>query len=88
MLPGATEIPFGDVEALKTEIRRGDVAAFIMNQFRVRASMSSTEKYGEHSKRPVTRRCPLYLRRVQTGIGEPASSTPSNTSIKLTSSRL
>ncbi|MGH3731843.1 MAG: aspartate aminotransferase family protein [Acidimicrobiales bacterium] len=30
MLPGATEIPFGDVEALRAEIRRGDVAAFIM----------------------------------------------------------
>ncbi len=30
MLPGATEIPFGDVEALRNEIRRGDVAAFIV----------------------------------------------------------
>jgi acetylornithine/succinyldiaminopimelate/putrescine aminotransferase len=30
MLPGAIEIPFGDVDALRTELRRGDVAAFIV----------------------------------------------------------
>jgi len=30
MLPGAVEIPFGDVDALRAELRRGDVAAFIM----------------------------------------------------------
>lgn len=30
LMPGATEIPFGDVDALREEIRRGDVAAFIV----------------------------------------------------------
>jgi acetylornithine/succinyldiaminopimelate/putrescine aminotransferase len=30
LLPGATEIPFGDLEALTRELRRGDVAAFIV----------------------------------------------------------
>jgi ornithine--oxo-acid transaminase len=30
MLPGAVEIPFGDVDALRAELRRGDVAAFIV----------------------------------------------------------
>ncbi len=30
MLPGAVEIPFGDVDALRTELRRGNVAAFIV----------------------------------------------------------
>jgi acetylornithine/succinyldiaminopimelate/putrescine aminotransferase len=29
LLPGATEIPFGDLDALKEQLRRGDVAAFI-----------------------------------------------------------
>jgi acetylornithine/succinyldiaminopimelate/putrescine aminotransferase len=29
MMPGATEIPFGDLEALGVELRRGDVAALI-----------------------------------------------------------
>lgn len=30
MLPGATEIPFGDLDALTKELRKGDVAAFIV----------------------------------------------------------
>ncbi|MGA2294661.1 MAG: aspartate aminotransferase family protein [Acidimicrobiales bacterium] len=30
LLPGATEIPFGDLESLRKELRRGDVAAFIV----------------------------------------------------------
>ena len=30
LLPGATEVPFGDLDALKKELRRGDVAAFIV----------------------------------------------------------
>lgn len=30
LMPGATEIPFGDLEALTRELRRGDVAAFIV----------------------------------------------------------
>lgn len=30
LLPGATEIPFGDLDTLKEELRRGDVAAFIV----------------------------------------------------------
>jgi acetylornithine/succinyldiaminopimelate/putrescine aminotransferase len=30
LLPGTTEIPFGDLDALKKELRRGDVAAFIV----------------------------------------------------------
>ena len=30
LLPGATEIAFGDVHALRRELRRGDVAAFIV----------------------------------------------------------
>jgi ornithine--oxo-acid transaminase len=30
MVPGATEIPFGDLDALKRELRAGDVAAFIV----------------------------------------------------------
>ncbi len=29
LLPGATEIPFGDLDALKKELRKGDVAALI-----------------------------------------------------------
>ena len=29
LLPGATKIPMGDIEALEAEIKRGDVAAFI-----------------------------------------------------------
>jgi acetylornithine/succinyldiaminopimelate/putrescine aminotransferase len=30
LLPGATQIPFGDLDALRRELRRGDVAAFIV----------------------------------------------------------
>ena len=30
LLPGATEVPFGDLEALKKELARGDVAALIV----------------------------------------------------------
>lgn len=30
LLPGATEIPFGDLDSLRKELRRGDVAAFIV----------------------------------------------------------
>src|ERR1019366_3876458 len=30
LLPGTTEIPFGDLAALRKELRRGDVAAFIV----------------------------------------------------------
>lgn len=30
LLPGTTEIPFGDLDALRRELRRGDVAAFIV----------------------------------------------------------
>ena len=30
LLPGTSEVPFGDVDALRRELRRGDVAAFIV----------------------------------------------------------
>ena len=30
LLPGTTEVPFGDVDALRAELRRGDVAAFVV----------------------------------------------------------
>jgi acetylornithine/succinyldiaminopimelate/putrescine aminotransferase len=30
LLPGATEVPFGDLDALKKELKKGDVAAFIV----------------------------------------------------------
>lgn len=70
LLPGCDEIPFGDSGALERELRKGDVAAFVVEPIQGKGVNEAPEEYwraaAEACKRSGTL---LVMDEVQTGLG-------------------
>ena len=70
LLPGCASVPFGDAAALERELRRGDVAAFIVEPIQGKGVNLAPEDYwlqaGEFCRRYGTL---LIADEVQTGLG-------------------
>ncbi len=71
LLSGAREIPFGDLDALETELRKGDCAAFIVEPVQGEAGVIVPPPGFLKGARGLTRRygALLILDEVQTGLG-------------------
>jgi acetylornithine/succinyldiaminopimelate/putrescine aminotransferase len=70
LVPGATEIPFGDLEALKKELRRGDVAAFIVEPIQGKGVYELDAERWRAMEAAVHEAGALFIcDEVQTGIG-------------------
>jgi ornithine--oxo-acid transaminase len=69
-LPGCTEIPFGDAEALERELAQGDVAAFVTEPVQGHGVFLPPEGYLEAAQALCRRHGTLFvLDEVQTGLG-------------------
>jgi ornithine--oxo-acid transaminase len=70
LLPGCTSVPFGDIEALRKELRRGDVAAFIVEPIQGKGVyMAGAEYWAEAQQLCRQAKTLLVLDEVQTGLG-------------------
>jgi ornithine--oxo-acid transaminase len=70
LLPGATEIPFGDLETLKKELRRGDVAALIVEPIQGKGVYELDAELWRSIESAVHEAGALFIcDEVQTGIG-------------------
>jgi acetylornithine/succinyldiaminopimelate/putrescine aminotransferase len=70
LLPGATEIPFGDLDALQRELRAGDVAAFIVEPIQGKGVYElSTERWLELEAAVRGAGALFICDEVQTGVG-------------------
>ncbi|HEY5266003.1 MAG TPA: aspartate aminotransferase family protein [Acidimicrobiales bacterium] len=70
LIPGTTEVPFGDVSALRELLRRGDVAAFIVEPIQGKGVYElSTELWSEIQSAVHDAGALLICDEVQTGIG-------------------
>jgi acetylornithine/succinyldiaminopimelate/putrescine aminotransferase len=70
LLPGATEIPFGDLAALRKELRRGDVAAFIVEPIQGKGVYELDRERWREMQAAVHEAGALFIcDEVQTGIG-------------------
>jgi acetylornithine/succinyldiaminopimelate/putrescine aminotransferase len=70
LLPDTIEVPFGDIEALRRQLRRGDVAAFVIEPIQGKGVNVATEAYW-HEVAELCRRYKTLLvaDEVQTGMG-------------------
>ncbi len=70
LLPGATEIPFGDLEALKRELNRGDVAALIVEPLQGKGVYELDRERWLEIEQALHENGALFIcDEVQTGIG-------------------
>jgi ornithine--oxo-acid transaminase len=70
LLPGATQVPFGDIESLRRELRRGDVAAFIVEPIQGKGVNVASEAYWQEAAELCRRyKTLLVTDEVQTGMG-------------------
>jgi ornithine--oxo-acid transaminase len=70
LLPGATEIPFGDLGSLRKELRRGDVAAFIVEPIQGKGVYELDGELWREMEAAVHDAGALFIcDEVQTGIG-------------------
>jgi len=70
LLPGATEIPFGDLAALSRELREGDVAAFIVEPLQGKGVYELSAERWQALEAAVHDAGALFIcDEVQTGIG-------------------
>lgn len=70
LLPGCEEIPFGDAEALERELRRGDVAAFVVEPIQGKGvNVASDEFWASAQELCRKHRALFVLDEVQTGFG-------------------
>lgn len=70
LLPGATEVPFGDIEALKKELRAGDVAALIVEPIQGKGVYELEPEQWRAVQEAVHEAGALFIcDEVQTGIG-------------------
>jgi ornithine--oxo-acid transaminase len=70
LLPGCGSVPFGDIEALRRELRRGDVAALIVEPIQGKGVyMASPEYWKEAQELCRQHKTLLVLDEVQTGLG-------------------
>jgi ornithine--oxo-acid transaminase len=74
LLPGCQRIPFGDLPRLEAELRRGDVAAFIVEPIQGRAVTLPPEGYLTAAAALCRRYGTLFvLDEIQTGLGRTGS---------------
>ncbi|MFI5035090.1 MAG: aspartate aminotransferase family protein [Acidimicrobiales bacterium] len=70
LVPGATQIPFGDVDRLRAELRAGDVAAFIVEPIQGKGVyMLDAERWREMEALVHDAGALLICDEVQTGVG-------------------
>jgi acetylornithine/succinyldiaminopimelate/putrescine aminotransferase len=70
LLPGATQIPFGDLEALQKELREGDVAAFVVEPIQGKGVYELDTERWQEMQRCVHEAGALFIcDEVQTGLG-------------------
>ena len=70
LLPGATEVPYGDVDALARELRQGDVAAFVAEPIQGKGVSVATPAYWQSVQELCRRhRTLLVCDEVQVGMG-------------------
>jgi ornithine--oxo-acid transaminase len=70
LLPGCVPVPFGDIAALRRELRQGDVAAFIVEPIQGKGVyMASPEYWQEAQELCRKHKALLVLDEVQTGLG-------------------
>ena len=80
LLPGATQVPFGDVDALTQGARRGDVAAFIVEPIQGKGVYELDAEPGAPCRRRSRRRARCSsATRSRRASDAPASSTRSST---------
>jgi acetylornithine/succinyldiaminopimelate/putrescine aminotransferase len=70
LLPKCVEIPFGDLDALRSELAKGDVAAFVVEPIQGKGVYMAPESYW-HAAEALCRRhgSLLVMDEVQTGLG-------------------
>jgi acetylornithine/succinyldiaminopimelate/putrescine aminotransferase len=70
LLPGCSRVPFGDLASLEAELRRKDVAAFIVEPIQGRAVTPAPDGYLEAVQELCRRHGTLFvLDEIQTGLG-------------------
>ncbi|MDA8309009.1 MAG: aspartate aminotransferase family protein [Actinomycetota bacterium] len=70
LLPGATQVPFGDVDALESELRKGDVAAFVAEPIQGKGVNVATADYWQSVQGLCRRYRTLFVAdEVQVGMG-------------------
>jgi len=70
LLPGATEVPFGDADALDGELRHGDVAAFVVEPIQGKGVNVASDSYWQSVQELCRRhRTLLVADEVQAGMG-------------------
>jgi ornithine--oxo-acid transaminase len=66
----STEVPFGDIDALRRQLRRGDVAAFIVEPIQGKGVNVATAEYWSEVQELCRRHKTLFVTdEVQTGLG-------------------
>lgn len=74
LLPGAQHIPFGDLDALERELRRGDVAAYVVEPIQGKGVFVAPESYLRDCAELLHRHGALLaVDEVQTGLGRTGS---------------
>lgn len=69
-LPGGAEVPFGDIDALAAELRRGDVAAFVAEPIQGKGVNMAPEGYWPAVEELCKRHGTLFVAdEVQSGLG-------------------
>ncbi len=70
LLPGCTEVPFGDVDALAAELRQGDVAAFVFEPIQGKGVNEAPDEYWTAAQELCRRYGTLVVAdEVQVGMG-------------------
>ena len=70
LLPGCELVPFGDLERLEAELRRGDVAAFIVEPIQGRMVTVAPDGYLREAQELCRRHGTMFvLDEIQTGLG-------------------
>ena len=70
LLPGCDAVPFGDLEALRGELRKGDVAAFIVEPIQGKGVYEATAEYWREAQALCRKyKALLVMDEVQTGLG-------------------
>ena len=70
LLPGCDEVPFGDIAALEREIRKGDVAAFVVEPIQGKGVNVASDEYWPAAAELCRRHGTLFVAdEVQTGLG-------------------
>ncbi len=70
LLPGCERVPFGDLDALEAQLRRGDVAAFVVEPVQGRMVTLPPEGYLRGAQELCRRHGTLFvLDEIQTGLG-------------------